>query len=315
MRLAEIDDVTGMDASTTFQRMKRLQKDGLVTRTGSRWGDPYVLTEAGQALGPVYAAVGRWSAPVPHRASTSAAPPAPTAHREAPTSVGRTAAALGRSPAAPPSLFSHAPQPQPRVPPPSPCVRTGNVYWRRAVVSLLLHSCGRSPVSGSPNYVVGEANSSTRTLGWDLSTCTHASGPYLIGRWGRGAEMKRTTAARPPRSYGRCKLAGGTVTYALKYHRARGKYPDGTLMPGPALKAPGLRLDWDRPDLPLPSRVEEPAPRPETGSEVIYWRCSITPEDRMTVAVARTRHATVLTLSPGLWNSSADNYFTVLRRE
>ncbi|MFD3612192.1 hypothetical protein ACFWXA_29820 [Streptomyces atroolivaceus] len=109
--------------------------------------------------------------------------------------------------------------------------------------------------------------------------------------------------------------AAGTVTYALEYHRARGKYQDGTLMPGPALEAPGLRLDWDRPDLPLLNRIEEPAPCPKAGSEVIYRRCSITPEDPMTVAVARTRYATVLTLSLGLWGSSADNYFTVLRRK
>ncbi|MFD7868168.1 hypothetical protein [Streptomyces sp. NPDC059783] len=108
--------------------------------------------------------------------------------------------------------------------------------------------------------------------------------------------------------------AAGTVTYALDYHRARGKFRDGTLMPGPALEAPGLRLDWDRPDLPLPNLIEEPAPCPETGS-VIYWRCSITPEDPMTVAAARTRYDTVLTLSLGHYASSAYNYFTVPRRE
>ncbi|MGW7724986.1 hypothetical protein ACWGJ6_16730 [Streptomyces canus] len=108
--------------------------------------------------------------------------------------------------------------------------------------------------------------------------------------------------------------AAGTVTYALDYYRARGKFQDGTLMPAPTLEAPGLRLDWDRPDLPLPMRVEEPAPCPETGSKV-YWRCSIAPEDPMTVAAARTRYDTVLTLSLGRWGSSADNYFTVPRRK
>ncbi|MFD7867889.1 hypothetical protein [Streptomyces sp. NPDC059783] len=149
-----------MDASTTFQRMKRLQKDGLVTRTGSRWGDPYVLTEAGQALGPVYAAVGRWSAPVPHRASTSAAPPAPTAHREAPTSVGRTAAALGRSPAAPPSLFSHAPQPQPRVPPPSPCVRA--CVQGTSTGAERLFRCCCIPVGAVPSVIRRTALSEKR---------------------------------------------------------------------------------------------------------------------------------------------------------
>jgi hypothetical protein len=109
--------------------------------------------------------------------------------------------------------------------------------------------------------------------------------------------------------------AGGTVTYALDYHRARGKFQDGTLMPAPTLEASGLRLDWDRPDPPLPNRIEEPAPCPETGSAVIYWRCSIAPEDPMTVAAARARYDTVLTLSLGLWDSSAYNYFTVPRRQ
>jgi hypothetical protein len=109
--------------------------------------------------------------------------------------------------------------------------------------------------------------------------------------------------------------AAGTVTYALDYHRGRGKYQDGTLMPAPALEAPGLRLDWDRPDLPLPHQVEEPLPCPETGSAVIYARCSVAPEGPMTVTAARARYGTVLTLSLGLWESSAYNYFTVARRK
>ncbi|MFF8371794.1 hypothetical protein ACF05W_23505 [Streptomyces lydicus] len=56
--------------------------------------------------------------------------------------------------------------------------------------------------------------------------------------------------------------AAGTVTYALSYHRAHGRYPDGSLMSAPTLTAPGLRIDWDRANLPLPHRVEEPAPLP-----------------------------------------------------
>ncbi|MHA5053322.1 hypothetical protein [Streptomyces sp. SD15] len=107
--------------------------------------------------------------------------------------------------------------------------------------------------------------------------------------------------------------AAGTVTYALDYHRDRGRFSDGTLMPAPTLEAPGLRIDWDRPDLPLPNRVEEPAPCPPEGAG-IYLRCSTAPESPMSVAAARARYGTVLTLSLGGSGSSAYDYFTVPRR-
>ncbi|TXJ82028.1 hypothetical protein E2C11_09830 [Streptomyces lavendulae] len=108
--------------------------------------------------------------------------------------------------------------------------------------------------------------------------------------------------------------AAGTVTYALDYHRDRGRYPDGTLMSTPTLEGPGLQIDWDRPDLPLPNRIEEPAPCPTVGSG-IYHRCSTTPETPMSVATARARYGTVLVLSLGGWGSSAYDYFAVPRRK
>ena len=89
--------------------------------TGSRHGDPYVLTDAGRALGPIYAAVKHWSNPVTTREHS--APPAPVAPAtRTPTGVSlasdrtRSTAALRRSTTVPSTLFSHAPQPQPRVP-------------------------------------------------------------------------------------------------------------------------------------------------------------------------------------------------------
>ncbi|WEB45125.1 hypothetical protein MOV08_41415 [Streptomyces yunnanensis] len=106
------------------------------------------------------------------------------------------------------------------------------------------------------------------------------------------------------------------MNYALDYHRHRGRYPEGGPMPAPTLEAPGLRIDWDRPDAPLPNRVEEPAPCPPAGSGGIYRRCSITPEDPMTpmaVATARARYGTVMTFSVGGYGSSAYKYFTVPR--
>ncbi|QHC21411.1 winged helix-turn-helix transcriptional regulator [Streptomyces sp. GS7] len=121
MRFVHIAEEAGLDNSFTRQRLNRLQTDGLVARTGPRHGDPYVLTDAGRALGPVYAAVEHWSNPVAAREHS--APPVPVASATR-THTGvslasdgiRTTAALCRSTAAPSALFSHAPQPQPRVP-------------------------------------------------------------------------------------------------------------------------------------------------------------------------------------------------------
>lgn len=121
MRFVHIAEQARLDYAFTQHRLLRLQADGLVTRTGTRHGDPYVLTDAGRALGPVYAVVDHWSDALPTRWTPS--PPAPVAaaqrtHPGVPLGAdgARTAAALRRSTAVPASLFSHAPQPQPRVP-------------------------------------------------------------------------------------------------------------------------------------------------------------------------------------------------------
>lgn len=69
--------------------------------------------------GPVYAAIEHWSNPVaaPRPAPVRVAAATRTHTGIPPGSDGiRTSAALRRSTAAPSSLFSHAPQPQPRVP-------------------------------------------------------------------------------------------------------------------------------------------------------------------------------------------------------
>ncbi|MFD4141342.1 hypothetical protein [Streptomyces sp. NPDC058572] len=109
--------------------------------------------------------------------------------------------------------------------------------------------------------------------------------------------------------------AAGTVTYALDYHRDRGRGPNGTLMSAPALEAPGLQIDWDRPDLPLPNRIEEPAPCPRAGPGGTYARCSTAPEAPMSIEAARARYGTVLTFELGGYGSTAYDYFTVPRRE
>ncbi|OSP41616.1 hypothetical protein B7767_20120 [Streptomyces sp. 13-12-16] len=123
MRFVHIAEKAGLDNGLARQRLLRLQADGLVARTGPRHGDPYVLADAGQALGAVYASVEHWSEPVALRRAASVPRPAATATRShagvplgAGTDGARTAAALRGSAAAPNVMFSHAPQPQPRVP-------------------------------------------------------------------------------------------------------------------------------------------------------------------------------------------------------
>lgn len=121
MRFVHIAEGVGLDVSFTRHRLLRLQTDGLVTRTGPRHGDPYVLTDAGRELGPVYATAEHWSAPLATQRDLSA--PASVVmpqrtHHGVPlgSDDARTAAALRRSAAAPSALFSHASQPRPRVP-------------------------------------------------------------------------------------------------------------------------------------------------------------------------------------------------------
>jgi len=119
-RFFHITEETGLANGYARDRLNRLRADGLVTRTSPYHGDPYVLTDAGRALGPVYAAVSHWSNPAAARRGSSAPVPVATAtrtHASVPlrSDGGRTAAALRRSTAVPSVLFSHAPQPQPRV--------------------------------------------------------------------------------------------------------------------------------------------------------------------------------------------------------
>ncbi|MFD7737680.1 winged helix-turn-helix transcriptional regulator [Streptomyces sp. MJM8645] len=113
LRLTHLAERLDAPAQFAATRLNRMQADGLVARTGNQHGAPYILTDAGRALGPVYAALQQWD----HR-HTTAAPPALRAADQAlgaRVPSARTAAALRRS-AAPSALFSHAPVPQPRVP-------------------------------------------------------------------------------------------------------------------------------------------------------------------------------------------------------
>ncbi|MFB7463126.1 winged helix-turn-helix transcriptional regulator [Streptomyces sp. NPDC056224] len=88
MRFVHIAEGVDLDVSLTQHRLLRLQADGLVTRTGPRHGDdPYVLTDAGRELGPVYATVEHWSAPLATRRTPS--PLSPSRRPIGPTPISR----------------------------------------------------------------------------------------------------------------------------------------------------------------------------------------------------------------------------------
>ncbi|WP_441245273.1 winged helix-turn-helix transcriptional regulator [Kitasatospora sp. McL0602] len=116
LRFTHLAEGVGVYEQLIAPRLARLQEDGLVIRAGSRHGDPYTLTEAGQALGPVYAAIQRWD----DRWVGAATVAVPTAVRTFAAPVNgdgiRTAAALRRS-AVPAALFSHSTPHQSRTAP------------------------------------------------------------------------------------------------------------------------------------------------------------------------------------------------------
>ncbi|MFF1482299.1 hypothetical protein ACFVYD_32900, partial [Streptomyces sp. NPDC058301] len=103
------------------------------------------------------------------------------------------------------------------------------------------------------------------------------------------------------------------IAYALDYQRAHGRNPDGTLMSAPRLHAPGIEIEWDRPQ-PLPQQVEAPLPCFPATTSTIYERCSITPHPPTSLATARARYGILLALH--LTSSAYPGYyFTVPRKK
>jgi hypothetical protein len=180
------------------------------------------------------------------------------------------------------------------------------------VLTRLVDTCAR-PDDGS----LLEPNRSPDTLECDMRTEAYfgVRAPMSdllprvraahVANWGSDATGDEGTSG-----------AAGSVAYALVYQRDQGRYGDGTLMPGPALQAPGARIDWDRPDAPLPNLVAGPVACPAAGS-MIYRRCLTSPASASLPAVtaARARYGTVLVLRLGGWDSSADDYFTMPRAD
>ncbi|WP_328954774.1 hypothetical protein [Kitasatospora purpeofusca] len=125
-----------------------------------------------------------------------------------------------------------------------------------------------------------------------------------IAAWGR---RDRQGQDRPDSS--------GTITYAIDYHRNRGRYPDGRTMPAPVLKTTSLEIDWDRLDFPLVNRIKEATlPDPEAAGGGIYRRCSTVPQAPMSVTEARAHYGTVLRFVAISTNTSTREYYHAVPR-
>ncbi|MFJ4532650.1 winged helix-turn-helix transcriptional regulator [Streptomyces nigrescens] len=105
----ELRDAAGLATGSFHYRVQQLQEDQLLTRTGPS-NRAYDLTPAAQALGPVYVELAAFES----MASRTTVRHNPTTQPTA--GMARANAAVRRTPSAFPGLFSHAPEPQPRVP-------------------------------------------------------------------------------------------------------------------------------------------------------------------------------------------------------
>ncbi|MGW2491801.1 hypothetical protein ACWCV9_31905 [Streptomyces sp. NPDC001606] len=107
--------------------------------------------------------------------------------------------------------------------------------------------------------------------------------------------------------------ATGTVSFALDYYREHGRFQDGTRMPAPVLRAPGLSVDWDRPGAPGPHRLAEPAACSRPTRFTLHERCTTTPRSPLSLTAARTRYGTLLSLTVDDSDSPEPTYYTARR--
>lgn len=150
-RVVRIAEEAGLDNGFTRQRLNRLQVDGFVARTGPRHGDPYLLTDAGRALGPSTQPSSTGVTPslhgiARHRRPLSRRPPGPT-----PASRwGRTTSELQRP-------CAEAP-PRPRSVQPRTAAATAGASGRHhpdgplaePVIRMVLRASRASPVAMAP---------------------------------------------------------------------------------------------------------------------------------------------------------------------
>ncbi|GGU68529.1 MULTISPECIES: hypothetical protein [Streptomyces] len=106
----ELRKASGLATSSFYYRLQQLQDDQLLTRTGPSFRAAYTLAPAAQALGPIYRELAAFGSMAPSVAVQRKPAALATA------STARANAAVRRTPAALPGLFSHASTPQPRVP-------------------------------------------------------------------------------------------------------------------------------------------------------------------------------------------------------
>ncbi|QDY78177.1 winged helix-turn-helix domain-containing protein [Streptomyces qinzhouensis] len=111
----EVVESTGLQPSSAYQRLARLERDGLILRDSPGRGARYGVSPAAEQLGDVYAALASWT---PASADPGPAPARPVViHAQAANSEW-AAVAVQRAPSlsAVPGLFSHPPAAQPLVP-------------------------------------------------------------------------------------------------------------------------------------------------------------------------------------------------------
>ncbi|MFI1825381.1 winged helix-turn-helix transcriptional regulator [Streptomyces sp. NPDC020412] len=111
----EVVESTGLHPSSAYQRLARLERDGLILRDSPGRGARYWVSPAAEQLGDVYTALASWA---PGAATPEPAPARPILVQPQAVNSQWAAVAVQRAPstAAVPGLFSHPPAAQPLVP-------------------------------------------------------------------------------------------------------------------------------------------------------------------------------------------------------
>ncbi|MGW6864162.1 hypothetical protein ACWGHM_31895 [Streptomyces sp. NPDC054904] len=155
-----------------------------------------------------------------------------------------------------------------------------------------------------------------------LMTCS-MSAEAVYGVEGDISEVLRRIGASgittwSPNINGTGSASGGSLDYALMYHRQQGVYPQesgGGLMPAPSLRSDTgyLSVGWDYPPLPgHPPQSTLVADDHSCRADIVpYSRCATDPGRPPSVADLRARYGTVLSVSMG--SGSYRPYLTVPR--
>jgi DNA-binding HxlR family transcriptional regulator len=112
----QVVEATGLSTGSSSVRMRRMEQDGLIIRSGQGPGTRYELSPAAEDLGEVYAELASWAYGTTPPPAAAAARPALVRPQDA--SAEWAAVAVQRAPATVtvPGLFSHPTTDQPPVP-------------------------------------------------------------------------------------------------------------------------------------------------------------------------------------------------------